>query len=182
MGRHFHCTDEIIVVSKGREDIGKVPALGNDGKLDPSVIPEMGSVAIAGLAKASGITSIPCNVPDNEVPVQEVLFDQGEFFATDGKVHIKSSGVYSIAAQMYYEYQKPTGTAWVDIRVNGNKVAVGSTCPSTVSQAVAPVTAVIVKLNQGDVISMHGTASGSTQTNLTVVPESSQLSIARLGD
>jgi phage-related tail fiber protein len=41
MSRTFNCTDEIIVVSEGKKDIGKIPSLGNDGKLDPSVLPEI---------------------------------------------------------------------------------------------------------------------------------------------
>ena len=41
MARSFNCTEEIIVVSKGTEDIGKMAMLGNDGKFHPSVIPSI---------------------------------------------------------------------------------------------------------------------------------------------
>lgn len=41
MARTFTCNEEIIVVSKGTEDIGKLAMLGNGGKFDPSVIPEI---------------------------------------------------------------------------------------------------------------------------------------------
>jgi microcystin-dependent protein len=39
MSRTVYCPEEVIVVSKGKEDIGRLVALGNDGKFDPSVIP-----------------------------------------------------------------------------------------------------------------------------------------------
>ncbi|MBU2700587.1 microcystin-dependent protein [Sporomusaceae bacterium BoRhaA] len=49
MARTFACNEEIIVVSKGTEDIGKLAMLGNDGKFDPSVIPAMQSCIPAGV-------------------------------------------------------------------------------------------------------------------------------------
>jgi predicted double-glycine peptidase len=39
MCRTVNINDEIIVVSEGKKDIGKLAVLGNDGKFDPSVIP-----------------------------------------------------------------------------------------------------------------------------------------------
>ena len=39
MSKTFNYTEEIISVSKGKEDIGKLALLANDGKFDPSVIP-----------------------------------------------------------------------------------------------------------------------------------------------
>lgn len=39
MSRIVYSPEEVIVVSKGKEDIGKLVELGNDGKFDPSVIP-----------------------------------------------------------------------------------------------------------------------------------------------
>jgi len=39
MSRTVFCPEEVIVVSKGKEDIGRLVALGNDGKFDTSVIP-----------------------------------------------------------------------------------------------------------------------------------------------
>ncbi len=39
MSRTVNINDEIIVVSEGKKDIGKLAILGNDGKFDPSVIP-----------------------------------------------------------------------------------------------------------------------------------------------
>lgn len=48
MSKTVAMTEKVIVVSKGKEDIGKLVALGNDGKFDPSVIPPIaitGSVA-----------------------------------------------------------------------------------------------------------------------------------------
>ncbi|MBP2643951.1 MAG: tail protein [Firmicutes bacterium] len=41
MSRTVFCPEEVIVVSSGKEDIGKLAALGNDGKFDTSVIPEI---------------------------------------------------------------------------------------------------------------------------------------------
>ncbi|VBB07897.1 Hypothetical protein LUCI_3162 [Lucifera butyrica] len=41
MARTFTCNEEIIVVSKGAEDTGKLAMLGYGGKFDPSVIPEI---------------------------------------------------------------------------------------------------------------------------------------------
>ncbi|MBP2632149.1 MAG: hypothetical protein H6Q70_2777 [Firmicutes bacterium] len=39
MCRTVYCPEEVIVVSKGKEDIGKLVELANEGKFDPSVIP-----------------------------------------------------------------------------------------------------------------------------------------------
>jgi microcystin-dependent protein len=49
MARTFTCNEEIIVVSKGTEDIGKLAMLGNGGKFDPSVIPEVQANIPAGV-------------------------------------------------------------------------------------------------------------------------------------
>ncbi|MBP2631566.1 MAG: Tail Collar domain protein [Firmicutes bacterium] len=42
MSRTVFCPEEVIVVSKGKEDIGKLVELGNDGKFDTNVIPMIG--------------------------------------------------------------------------------------------------------------------------------------------
>ncbi|VBB09719.1 Hypothetical protein LUCI_5017 [Lucifera butyrica] len=39
MSRTVFCPEEVIVISNGKADIGKIVELGNDGKFDPSVIP-----------------------------------------------------------------------------------------------------------------------------------------------
>lgn len=39
MSRTVFCPEEVIVVSNGKEDIGRIVALGNDGKFDLSVLP-----------------------------------------------------------------------------------------------------------------------------------------------
>jgi hypothetical protein len=41
MARTVNGTEEIIIISGGKADIGKLVALGNDGKLDLSVLPEI---------------------------------------------------------------------------------------------------------------------------------------------
>jgi microcystin-dependent protein len=44
MSRTVFCPEEVIVVSKGKEDIGRLVELGNDGKFDTSVIPMIGDL------------------------------------------------------------------------------------------------------------------------------------------
>ncbi|MCC5464566.1 hypothetical protein [Pelosinus baikalensis] len=39
MSKTVNCTEEVVVISEGKKDIGKLVELGNDGKFDPSVIP-----------------------------------------------------------------------------------------------------------------------------------------------
>jgi len=39
MSKKVNCTEEVVVISEGKKDIGKLVGLGNDGKFDPSVIP-----------------------------------------------------------------------------------------------------------------------------------------------
>jgi microcystin-dependent protein len=41
MGKEFNCVEDAVIVSHGKEDIGKLVELGNDGKLDSSVLPEI---------------------------------------------------------------------------------------------------------------------------------------------
>jgi hypothetical protein len=41
MAKTVNCTEEVIIVSNGRGDNGKLVALGDGGKLDPSVIPSI---------------------------------------------------------------------------------------------------------------------------------------------
>ena len=39
MSKTVNCTEEVVVISEGKKDIGKLVELGNDGKFDTSVIP-----------------------------------------------------------------------------------------------------------------------------------------------
>lgn len=39
MSRTVYCPEETVIVSNGKEDIGKIVSLGNDGKFDLSVLP-----------------------------------------------------------------------------------------------------------------------------------------------
>lgn len=107
MGRHFHCTDEIVVVSKGKGDIGKVPALGNDGKLDPSVIP--GIQKPAGKFHMKQAVSLPSGVP-NYIDMPEIEYDTGNFHTSDpSRFQINETGIYLLEYQMYLtEYQENT--------------------------------------------------------------------------
>lgn len=41
MSRTVNVNEEFVVVSEGKKDIGKFAVLGNDGKFDPSVVPEI---------------------------------------------------------------------------------------------------------------------------------------------
>lgn len=186
MGRHFECTDEIIVVSKGKEDIGKVPALGNDGKLDPSVIPELGNgiTAIAGLAIPDASIVIKENYL-NLIPMKKVIFDQGDFFTGDGKTYIKLDGVYIVTAEVCYNYtSNKSGTAWVAVRRNGeaSNLVSGSTCPNQNSVSIAATTSLITRLKKGDYLEVIGNTSGITGAAADILPEECHLSIARLGD
>lgn len=59
MARTFTCNEEIIVVSKGTEDIGKLAMLGNGGKFDPSVIPTIEKQTVTCRVSKSTSQSIP---------------------------------------------------------------------------------------------------------------------------
>ncbi|MDF2636628.1 MAG: hypothetical protein K0R78_3502 [Pelosinus sp.] len=59
MARTFSCNEEIIVVSKGTEDIGKLAMLGNNGKFDPSVIPSLSGGIPAGAIQYFAMDVIP---------------------------------------------------------------------------------------------------------------------------
>lgn len=39
MSRTVFCPEETVIVSSGKDDIGKIVSLGNDGKFDLSVLP-----------------------------------------------------------------------------------------------------------------------------------------------
>lgn len=184
MGRHFQCTGEIIVVSEGKKDIGKVPALGNDGKLDPSVIPEIQAVpgpAVAGRAELDGaIQATQTNY--GVIPVKKVIFDQGNFFNGDGTIHIEQAGIYLIAGLIYFQYNgNQTGTAWLHVLRNDASILTAEKFPSAGAYGVVTSASGIFKLYQSDCIKLANII-GSPAQSINIQVSSAHLSIARLGD
>lgn len=182
MGRHFECTDEIIVISEGKKDIGKVPALGNDGKLDPSMIPDM--VVIAGRARPETVVTIPLSDSVNRIIVplelDKVIFDNGEFFGKGSKINIKKSGTYLITGEVNYECN-PKGSRFVVLRKNGTEeFAYGMSASNDMTRTATVTTSIIDKLSASDYIELC--CIQISDSNLNITPESCQLSIVRLGD
>jgi len=66
MSRTVFCPEEVIVVSKGKGDIGRLVALGNDGKFDTSVIPVIDDlqtqITVEVTARSEADTQLQANV------------------------------------------------------------------------------------------------------------------------
>ena len=65
MSRTVFCPEEVIVVSNGKEDIGKLVALGNDGKFDTSVIPEIDELGTQIIAEVTARTEADTQLQAN---------------------------------------------------------------------------------------------------------------------
>lgn len=147
MGKHFHCTDEIIIVSKGKEDIGKIPALGNDGKLDPSVIPEIAGDTITHPACLAYFSKDSLSLPSGKtvISMDGVKYDTGNFHTGEnGKFQINETGIYLIVYQIYLSVYSDTTNVYL---VKNEKDFIACLHPAYDANVVA-----FVRLEKGDYI------------------------------
>jgi hypothetical protein len=128
MARTFTCNEEIIVVSKGTEDIGKLAMLGNEGKFDPSVIPSVEKQAVACRVARSIAQSIPdLTVPNTTIVFDTVDFDSDNMYSIDNpsRIVVPSDGVYQIFGQVVFNKQGAAGARSLHIVLNGS-INIGS--------------------------------------------------------
>ena len=123
MARTFSCNEEIIVVSKGTEDIGKLAMLGNDGKFDPSVIPSAEQQPTTAICRVSRGTSqsIPNNSDGTPIIFDTVEIDSDNMYdtANSSRIVIPYDGIYQIVSQLYFDSQG-TGARRLAIKLNGS--------------------------------------------------------------
>jgi hypothetical protein len=156
MARTFSCNEEIIVVSKGTEDIGKLAMLGNDGKFDPSVIPSgEKNTAICRVSRIGAAQSIPNSVV-TEVSFDSVEFDSDNMYNTANptRITIPSDGVYQIVAQIIYSHQG-TGLRAAYIELNGSIILSGQSSVANGMNNWWINLGSINKLQKGDYVELH---------------------------
>lgn len=164
---------ETVIVSKGREDIGKVPALGNDGKLDPSVLPGMDERRVACKAYTANVTTLPQSA-ETFVSFASVEYDKGGFCTSADKFEIKEGGLYLIQAQMYLNKNATASTLY--IKKNQNDI-LASVVPATECNLAA-----LGVLNQGDYVQIGVQCGDSGLETRQTVPKVPYVSIVKLSD
>ncbi|AIF51234.1 hypothetical protein [Pelosinus sp. UFO1] len=122
MSRTVNITEEIIVVSEGKKDIGKLAFLGNDGKFDPSVIP-MQSVSMSQCGvNMSADLSIP-NIAWTNVTWGKKEYDSAQICNSDQTgFTVDADGLYLIEASVCFEINA-TGVRYIGITKNGSFIA-----------------------------------------------------------
>lgn len=136
---------ETVIKSNGADDYGKVVALGKDGKLDISVIPNSAS-AIQPRCRAyltTAITNIP-NAAWIPIPMQTVDYDTDNIHTAEHKeFKINTQGLYLIV----HQNSITQGNMYAGIRKNGKdiiSVGANGSCHSNASA--------LVYLNAGEYI------------------------------
>ncbi|WP_371380926.1 hypothetical protein [Sporomusa aerivorans] len=155
MARTFSCNEEIIVVSKGTEDIGKLAMLGNDGKFDPSVIPDGEKNTAVCRVSRSVDQSIP-NTVATKVVFDSVEFDSDNMYNTTNptRITIPSDGVYQIVAQIIYNSQG-TGYRAASIMLNGSINLSGQSSVANGTNTWGGNVGSINKLQTGDYVELQ---------------------------
>lgn len=147
MSRTVNITDEIIVVSHGEEDTGKMAMLGANGKFHPSVIPEMTSAKQPRCRAFMKTATTAAKGIWTPLGLQTVEYDTDSICTSDPtKFKINTSGLYLIMQQS----NLTTGTSssfYVGIRKNGN----GDPAAQGYGVDVASVSSVVY-LNANDYI------------------------------
>lgn len=129
MARTINCNEEIIVVSEGMKDLGKLAMLGCDGKFHFSVIPNVErEVQVCKVVRTSP-QSIPINAVSNDTRVifQAVEFGVSDMFdiAHPTRITIPSDGIYQLIGQVYSASEK-TGGRGMAIRLNGQLINIAA--------------------------------------------------------
>lgn len=125
MARTFTCNEEIIVVSKGTEDVGKLAMLGNSGKFDPSVIPEIATKKVVRtIVSREQPQSIPYGV-GTSISFDNIINDNASGFSIEDptKIFIKEDGVYSLCANVRWAVGTTLDQLGITIYVNDNPIA-----------------------------------------------------------
>lgn len=179
MARTVSCNEEIIVVSEGMKDLGKLAMLGCEGKFHPSVIPEMKREVPACKVTRSSAQSIPVNV-DTEIIFENVEFDTDDMFdpAYPTKVSIQADGIYQVIAQVYFD----TGNACtkcVGISVNDTDNSSGQSITTNGQHNYNINCSGIYKLKKGDYVKLLASQYGSGALNAKLA---NSLSVFKISD
>jgi hypothetical protein len=184
MARTFTCNEEIIVISKGTEDIGKLAMLGNGGKFDPSVIPTIERKNTICLVSRNAAQSIP-NSTATAIIFDTVLLDSDDMHdaVSPSRIVIPSDGIYQIVSQVIFNYQG-TGVRSAGITVNGSTNLSGQTSTANGVNTWELNSGSIHMFKKGDYIELIAyQASGGA---LNVITDSSNgspsLSIYKISD
>lgn len=104
MARTINCNEEIIVVSEGMKDLGKLAMLGCEGKFHPSVIPEMKREIPACKVTRVSAQNVPVNI-GAEIIFENVELDTDNMFdpAFPTRVSIQTDGIYQVIGQVYFD-------------------------------------------------------------------------------
>lgn len=165
--------EESVIISKGKEDIGKLARLGNDGKFDPSVIPDANKCRLSCKAYTSSVVSLPQSA-ETFISFASVEHDKGEFCASADTFEIKEGGIYLLQVQMYMN--KDAALSSLYIKKNANDI-LASTVPGTESNLTAVAT-----LNKGDYVQVGIQCGDSGLETRQTVPKVPYVAIVKLSD
>jgi len=106
MSRLVNCMEEVVIVSKGKEDIGKLVALGEGGKLDSSVILTEVMGNFVGTAATYAAISTTYTSPSNN--------DLVIVFADENYSNVSTVYIYSSSSSAWVLSGKFSGSASSD--------------------------------------------------------------------
>lgn len=170
MARTFTCNEEIIVVSKGTEDIGKLAMLGNGGKFDPSVIPSVENKPVCCRVTRSTAQSIPNAVAlGTTVIFDTVDFDSDNMYSMSNpsKVVIPSDGLYQIVGQVIFYLQAPAGCRALHMILNGSITIGSQVTTSNGANTYGVNCGSIYKFKKGDYIELIAYQVSGGELNIT---------------
>jgi hypothetical protein len=168
MARTFTCNEEIIVVSKGTENIGKMAMLGDGGKFDPSVIPTVEKQDTICRVTRSTAQSIP-NSAHTEISFDTVEFDSDNIYdnANPTKLVVPSDGIYQVMSYVVFAISSSAGVRFSGIRVNGSTFIAGQTSEANAVNGVGLNCGTICKFKKGDYIELDAFQVSTGALNVT---------------
>jgi len=151
--------NETVIKSQGQDDYGKIVALGNDGKLDSSVIPDSATTQNAFSSVVVNGTTIAAGSQADTLELEAGTNIELTADATNEKVTIAVTGQVASAAQADSATVADSATKLATARtING--VAFDGTADITIT-AASGSTDTATKLATARTISLTGDATGS---------------------
>jgi len=153
--------NETVIKSQGQDDYGKIVALGNDGKLDSSVIPDSATTQNAFSSVVVNGTTIAADSQADTLELEAGTNIELTADATNEKVTIAVTGQVASAAQADSATVADSATKLATARtING--VAFDGTADITITAASdSGSTDTATKLATARTISLTGDATGS---------------------
>lgn len=154
--------NETVIKSQGQDDYGKIVALGNDGKLDSSVIPDSATTQNAFSSVVVNETTIAADSQADTLELEAGTNIELTADATNEKVTIAVTGQVASAAQADSATVADSATKLATARTINGVVFDGTADITITAASDSGSTDTATKLATARTISLTGDATGST--------------------